>query len=56
LNAALRPCVAQKFYETKQFKKGVKAADTILKAYPLNGGDADALAPPARAFAGSICR
>ena len=26
-----------KFYESKQYKKGVKAADTILKKYPNHG-------------------
>jgi hypothetical protein len=27
----------QKFYETKQYKKGLKAADTILKKHPEHG-------------------
>ena len=27
----------QKFYETKQYKKGLKAADSILKKYPEHG-------------------
>uniref|UniRef100_A0A7S1BP21 Uncharacterized protein n=1 Tax=Corethron hystrix TaxID=216773 RepID=A0A7S1BP21_9STRA len=26
-----------KFYESKQFKRGLKAADTILKKFPVNG-------------------
>lgn len=28
----------QKSYETKQYKKGLKAADAILKKYPDHGG------------------
>lgn len=28
----------QKSYETKQYKKGLKAADTILKKFPEHGG------------------
>jgi len=28
----------QKSYETKQYKKGLKAADTILKKFPDHGG------------------
>lgn len=28
----------QKSYETKQYKKGIKAADTILKKFPDHGG------------------
>ena len=27
-----------KFYETKQYKKGLKASDTILKKFPEHGG------------------
>ena len=27
----------QKFYETKQYKKGVKSADAILKKFPEHG-------------------
>ena len=27
-----------KFYETKQYKKGVKTADGILKKFPEHGG------------------
>ena len=26
-----------KFYETKQYKKGLKAADTVLKKFPEHG-------------------
>ncbi|KAJ1493477.1 hypothetical protein T484DRAFT_1610479 [Baffinella frigidus] len=26
-----------KFYETKQYKKGLKAADSILKKFPYHG-------------------
>lgn len=29
----------QKAYETKQYKKGVKAADAILKRFPEHGGE-----------------
>ena len=29
--------VLQKFYETKCYKKGIKAADTILKKFPEHG-------------------
>jgi peptide alpha-N-acetyltransferase len=29
--------VLQKFYETKCYKKGIKAADAILKKYPEHG-------------------
>lgn len=28
----------QKSYETKQYKKGLKAADAILKRFPEHGG------------------
>lgn len=28
----------QKSYETKQYKKGLKAADAILKKFPDHGG------------------
>lgn len=28
----------QKSYETKQYKKGLKAADAILKKFPEHGG------------------
>lgn len=28
----------QKSYETKQYKKGLKAADSILKKFPEHGG------------------
>ena len=28
---------AQKFYETKQYKKGLKAADSVLKKFPNHG-------------------
>ena len=28
----------QKSYESKQYKKGLKAADTILKKFPDHGG------------------
>ena len=28
----------QKSYETKQYKKGLKAADAILKKFPSHGG------------------
>ncbi len=27
----------QKFYETKQYKKGIKSADAILKKFPEHG-------------------
>jgi hypothetical protein len=27
----------QKFYESKQYKKGIKAAETILKKFPDHG-------------------
>jgi hypothetical protein len=30
-------CPLKKFYETKMYKKGVKAADTILKKFPNHG-------------------
>lgn len=33
----------QKSYETKQYKKGLKAADTILKKFPNHGGLLEAL-------------
>ena len=33
-----RPWSVQKFYETKQYKKGLKAAETILKKFPEHGG------------------
>jgi hypothetical protein len=29
----------QKFYETKQYKKGLKAADLVLKKFPDHGGN-----------------
>lgn len=29
----------QKSYETKQYKKGLKAADAILKKFPEHGGN-----------------
>jgi hypothetical protein len=29
----------QKFYETKQYKKGLKAADAVLKKFPNHGGE-----------------
>lgn len=29
----------QKSYETKQYKKGLKAADAILKKFPYHGGE-----------------
>lgn len=29
----------QKSYETKQYKKGLKAADSILKKFPNHGGE-----------------
>ena len=31
-------CHSQQFYEKKQYKKGVKAADQILKKHPEHGG------------------
>lgn len=31
-------CLSQKSYETKQYKKGLKAADSILKKFPEHGG------------------
>jgi hypothetical protein len=31
-------CVVQRFYETKQYKKALKAAETILKKYTNHGG------------------
>lgn len=30
--------IIQKSYETKQYKKGLKAADQILKKFPDHGG------------------
>ena len=30
--------LAQKFYETKQYKKGLKSSETILKKFPEHGG------------------
>jgi hypothetical protein len=30
--------LVQKSYETKQYKKGLKAADAILKKFPDHGG------------------
>lgn len=30
-------CV-QRFYEGRQYKKAIRAADTILKSFPNNGG------------------
>lgn len=37
---AIRPCLTcpQMQYELKQYKKGIKAADTILKKFPNHGG------------------
>ena len=35
----------QKFYETKQYKKGLKAADLILKKFPDHGGKLRPLPP-----------
>ena len=35
----------QKFYETKQYKKGLKAADLILKKFPEHGGKLRPLPP-----------
>ena len=29
--------VEQKFYETKQYKKGLKSADSVLKKFPDHG-------------------
>jgi hypothetical protein len=34
---------AQKSYETKQYKKGLKAADSILKKFPDHGGQKDSI-------------
>ena len=31
--------IMQKSYETKQYKKGLKAADAILKKFPSHGGE-----------------
>lgn len=33
----------QKSYETKQYKKGLKAADTILKKFPDHGGKCNSI-------------
>jgi len=35
----------QKFYENKQYKKGIKAADAILKKFPDHGGTAQSPRP-----------
>ena len=40
-----------KFYETKQYKKGLKAADTVLKKFPEHG---ETLAMKALARAGVL--
>ena len=32
-----RQTPVQKFYESKQYKKGIKAADSILKKFPDHG-------------------
>ena len=34
----LSDVIMQKSYETKQYKKGLKAADAILKKFPSHGG------------------
>lgn len=45
-SSLILPCVVilsdlimQKSYETKQYKKGLKAADAILKKFPDHGGE-----------------
>ena len=40
-----------KYYETKNYKKGLKAAEQILKKFPEHGGEPRTRSPGWRAFA-----
>lgn len=46
----LSDLIMQKSYETKQYKKGLKAADAILKKFPDHGGQLSFIITPNLSF------